>query len=67
MKIITIQKSTPENGGYVASVNGMRVVAFGKDEVTALEILVNVIKEKNKHWIQRSDWEQATPPDQLNK
>lgn len=56
MKIITIQQTKP-GGGFCANVNGFEDVAsFGKDEVSALEHLLEKLKSRNEKFIQISDW-----------
>lgn len=56
MKIITIQQ-TKTGKGYVANVNGFEgATAIAKDEITALQYLVEKLESKNTGFIQKSDW-----------
>lgn len=60
MKIITIQKTKTPAGksSYCANVNLLDgATACGKNQIEALELLLEKLKNKNPKWIQRCDWE----------
>lgn len=60
MKIITISPIKNVGGkgtSFVANVNGFEgATAFAKNEIDALEYLLNKLKERHSKFIQRSDW-----------